>query len=109
MQKELSDLNEKTKQAFENAFDISEDYNWADIDQYQSGVFKNDDESVKQTYFSKLMQKGPVSFELILTLLIRSLNCWSQRLGLTSISHRTPSQTCESTARPIAMALTKPG
>jgi hypothetical protein len=32
MQKQLLELNEKTKQAFENAFDISEDYSWTDID-----------------------------------------------------------------------------
>lgn len=61
MQKELSDLNEKTKQAFENAFDISEDYNYNDIDQYQSGEYKDQDESLKQAQFTRLMRKGPVS------------------------------------------------
>ena len=34
LQKELDDLNEQTKKAFANNFDVSEDFNFDDIDQY---------------------------------------------------------------------------
>jgi len=61
MKKELSEMNEKAKQAFENAFDISEDYSWNDIDQYQSGEYKDQDDNIKSTLYMKLMHKGPVS------------------------------------------------
>jgi hypothetical protein len=61
MQKELVELNEKTKQLFENAFDISEDFNYVDIDQFQSGTIKDSDDSIKQQKFTDLLRKGPVS------------------------------------------------
>ena len=61
IQQEIEALNEKTKKAFENSFDISEDFSFNDIDLYQSGYYKNEPDDVKLTHYSNIMQKGAVS------------------------------------------------
>ena len=55
-------MNLQTKKAFESTFDISEDFNFADIDLYQSGAFAANSETDKMTFYANLLAKGPVSF-----------------------------------------------
>lgn len=61
MKEELEKLNAETQKAFESNFDISEDFNFEDMDQFQSGAYVEADDDDKLEEFGKLMIKSPVS------------------------------------------------
>ena len=60
LDKEIAELNAQTQKAFENTFDVSEDYRYEDMDQYKSGHFSDDDDERLAKYGS-IMMSAPVS------------------------------------------------
>ena len=59
--KELAAMNEKTKKEFDNAFDVSEDFDYSEMDTiYLSGQHALDSQA-KSIAFQNLIRKSPVS------------------------------------------------
>lgn len=57
---QLEILNNKTMKAFASTFDISEDFDFDQMNLYQSGAYVNDDEA-QLKYYEHLLFNGPVS------------------------------------------------
>ena len=98
LDKEIAELNAQTQKAFENTFDVSEDYRYEDMDQYKSGHFSDDDDERLAKYGS-IMMSAPVSTNgYIYHHFYRLLNFWNPQPALMSTSRNSRVASRESTA-----------